>query len=310
MECTLVCDTNFRITRCDQKASDVFMCPSDEWLIGKPILNFMTPLVANRHRCIFSHIFPRDKSFIQDVKHSMSNASRVVMYNASMMPMMCSVGIDIQKDHVKVKITRQSSFPTLADTIPDNYKKFINESPGKQHLEECERLTCVIMDLSGSTEYVVKHGGKKMANILAKVYQISANCVLELYPFVYVHELIGDSVFLVVNAPFMIKYTYANASEIAIQVSKEIQCQTDILLNDTHMFLRVGIASGPVTAGVVDGRTFRLFGPTVHLAQRLESVCPRGKIAMNLVDDLDNQVGITKCSTELKGFGLTDYYVV
>lgn len=306
MECTLVCDENFEITWCDPYACDVFMCRSKDFLIGKSILDFMTPLVANRHRCIFKTIFPRENSTFKEV--NMSNASRVVMYSAQKTPMMCSVRIDIQEHHVKISVQRQSSFPTLSDTIPDHYKKFINESPGKQHLEECEDITCVIMDLGRSTEYVVQHGGRKMANVLTKVYQIAANCVLELYPFVYVHELIGDSVFLVVNAPFMVKYEHANASEIAYRVSREIQRQTDEMLQDTNMFLRVGIASGPVTAGVVDGRTFRLFGPTVHLAQRLEAVCPPSKIAMNRA--LVSQENITTCSAELKGFGKTVYYVV
>lgn len=310
MECTLVCDENFVITWCDEYACDVFMCGSKDFLVGNSILDFMTPLVANRHRCIFNTIFPRKTSNIQKVGNGMSNASRMVMYSSQKTPMMCSVGVHIQEHHVKISVQRKSSFPTLSDTIPDYYKKFINESPGKQHLEDCEDITCVIMDLSGSTEYVVKQGGRKMANILGKVYQIAANCVLELYPFVYVHELIGDSVFLVVNAPFMVKYEHANATEIAYRVSKEIQMKTDELLQHTGMFLRVGIASGPVTAGVVDGRTFRLFGPTVHLAQRLESTCPPSKIAMNRVDTLVSQENITKCIAELKGFGETVYYVL
>lgn len=310
MECTLVCDKNFVITWCDQHACDVFMCGGTDSLVGKSILDFMTPLVANRHRCIFKTIFPRKTSAVQEeVSHSMSNASRVVMYSIQKTPMMCSVVINIQEHQVNVSVKRQSLFPTLSDTIPDYYKKFINESPGKQHLEDCEDVTCVIMDLSGSTEYVVKQGGRKMANILTKVYQIAANCVLELYPFVYVHELIGDSVFLVVNAPFMVKHKHANGMEIAYRVSKEIQMKTDELLQNTGMFLRVGIASGPVTAGVVDGRTFRLFGPTVHLAQRLESVCPQSTIAMNQMDTLVSQENITKCSADLKGFGETVYYI-
>jgi class 3 adenylate cyclase len=290
---------NFEITWCDQHACDVFMC--QDFLIGKSILDFMTPLVASRHRGF-------SKSDIHKVNHGMSNASRVVMYSAQKTPMMCSVHVEILEDHLKLTVKKQSAFPTLADTIPDYYKKFINESPGKQHLEECPNITCVIMDLSGSTEFVVKHGGQKMGTILGQVYQIAANCVLELYPYVYVHELIGDSVFLVVNAPFMVKYQHANALEISYRVSKDIQRQTDELLKDTDMFLRVGIASGPVTAGVVDGRTFRLFGPTVHLAQRLESACPRSKIAMNKV--VSSQENITKCNAELKGFGETVYYVV
>ncbi|CAE8642139.1 unnamed protein product, partial [Polarella glacialis] len=36
---------------------------------------------------------------------------------------------------------------------------------------------------------------------------------------------------------------------------------------------------GRASAGVVDGRSFRIFGDTVHKAQRLESVCPRSKVA-------------------------------
>uniref|UniRef100_A0A7S1LJ33 Guanylate cyclase domain-containing protein n=1 Tax=Alexandrium catenella TaxID=2925 RepID=A0A7S1LJ33_ALECA len=84
-----------------------------------------------------------------------------------------------------------------------------------------------------------------------------------------------------------------------------------------EMHARAGITVGPVSAGVVDGRSFRVFGATVHLAQRLEGLCPRGRVACSLdfLGAVHRHTGKRGLSVELreaeaKGFGQVRFAIV
>mmetsp|Transcript_177633 Transcript_177633/g.432176 ORF Transcript_177633/g.432176 Transcript_177633/m.432176 type:complete len:131 (-) Transcript_177633:144-536(-) len=112
----------------------------------------------------------------------------------------------------------------------------------------------------------------------------------------------------------MVRYP-SRAAAIGSRVAMQVQRQLDVMLAaySPEMYTRVGVAVGPVTAGVVDGRTFRVFGSTVHLCQRLESMCPRGKVACSmdfvdtLVQQIDENVTIEVQESEAKGFGVIKY---
>lgn len=298
MHAKLHCDENQVIVRAYGTVEQIFQ----EDVLGKHITKYMTPCIAAFHTRMFMYL-KRRPTF------SMSNANRFVLLNAERNPFMCDVHVEMTDNTSVVSIENVSHSLSIHDTIPWRYQRFIGESPGKIHLEECT-VTCVLMDLSNSTSFVVEHGGTKFAGMLSKLYQLVTQHVVQMYPFVYVHELLGDSVFMVVNAPFMIKFPLGNSSEIALDVSRKIQESVDSLLQGTNMHMRVSIAHGPVSAGVIDGRSFRLFGPTVHLAQRLESVCPHGQITLNdsAAKQLPQAYPLQKHTHDLKGFGNVDYF--
>lgn len=298
MYAILYCDENQFIVRSEGTVQEIFQ----EDVLGKHITEYMTPFIAAFHKRMFVFL-KRRPTF------TMSNANRFVMLNCNKKPFMCDVHVDMTESKSVVSIENVSHSLSIHDTIPVSYQSFIGESPGRIHLEECD-VTCVVMDLSNSTSFVVKHGGTKLAGVLGKLYKIVMQHVIQMYPFVYVHELLGDSVFLVVNAPFMIKHPCGNSAELALDVSRKIQEAVDSLLQGTGMYLRVGIAHGPVSAGVIDGRSFRLFGPTVHLAQRLESVCPSGNITLNesIAEQLPHTYPLHRHTHSLKGFGNVDYF--
>mmetsp|Transcript_4347 Transcript_4347/g.12710 ORF Transcript_4347/g.12710 Transcript_4347/m.12710 type:complete len:131 (-) Transcript_4347:90-482(-) len=112
----------------------------------------------------------------------------------------------------------------------------------------------------------------------------------------------------------MVRYP-SRAAAIGFHVAMQVQRRLDVMLAaySPEMYTRVGIAVGTVTAGVVDGRTFRVFGSTVHLCQRLESLCPRAKVACSmefldaLCQQVDDNMTVELLESEAKGFGMIRY---
>jgi class 3 adenylate cyclase len=249
----------------------------------------------------------------------MSMASRFIMYTVDKIPFMCGISINIQLDYqgicgyiVNVHIDVSKSTNALCgniDAVPNNCIRCLGSDAFIT--KNYNDVTCIMMDICGSTEYVRRNTDENAAMLMRTIFDISRKHIVEMYPFVYIHELIGDCVFIIVDAPYMVR----NQSNVAIDISRKIQKDVDNFLqignSETNMYLRVGIACGPVAAGIIDGRTFRLFGLTVHIAQRLESVCPEGKITFNQkFKDKHNIEDCVQHCKILKGLGNVTYYTL
>lgn len=92
----------------------------------------------------------------------------------------------------------------MVDSVPRNYLPYINRDPGL-YVNNYDDVTCIMMDLANSTAFCVNNSPRNTASVYYDVHRIAKEVVLEVYPFVYIHELIGDAVFLVVNASFMVR---------------------------------------------------------------------------------------------------------
>jgi class 3 adenylate cyclase len=319
----LLCDASHIIYDCDPNALRCLRATSTKDILNQPITRFMSKYIANIHeKHLFGLVRNANKEQLRALmkrllRNNMSKACRYVMYTTHGCPFMCRIEIDIQLDEqgyvngfiVHVNANTRCSLSSIRDTIPTDYKCFIGSD--HYHVQEYDNVTCIMMDVCESTDFVRRKGGGHMAAMLQRIYEIANSCVIEMYPFVYVHELIGDCVFVIAHAPFMVKTTRIS-QHVAIRVACVIQTQVDTFLHqelgEPRMYLRVGIATGPVTAGVIDGRTFRLFGTTVHRAQRLESICERGCIATDYHFHCENAI---PCTTDtLKGFDRVDYFII
>lgn len=305
MKCVLLCDCNQVVVQSTGDSFRIFKAD----IIGLPILQFMTPIVAELHTKLFRQKrIPKAERF---KSFHMSNAQRFVLLDIHKHPMMCDVLVNIQTDFsctLCIQVVHEQM--TLFDTIPRKYQRYLGRNKNDMMIDEYNAVTCVFMDLYGTYPFMKKHGNHEMACVYQKLYNITMKHIIELYPFVYVHELVGDTIFMVVNAPFMITHPHGNSAQLAFDVAKEIQTNADTsILTPYDMYLRVGIAVGPVTGGVIDGRTFRLFGSVVHLTQRLESICPKGRIVVNDEIAKNLRCEMTQAHDVLKGFGEVTYYI-
>lgn len=314
MVAKFTCDTDFLIQSYDANACTLLKCDNRE-LCNKCITVLMSPFIANLHKQYFDIL--RKSSTETRVKYAfhiarnMTNASTFVIYDVHKQPILCKINVTLSEDLSSIiHIDKQThNLTSIPNAFVDNFC-----IDGSLKVQKYHNTVCVMMDIANSTDFVNRSGDPlKIAELYYDIYKIAKNSVLQYYPYIYIHELLGDSIFLIVNAPFMIKKKYRCSTKIALDVSMQLQKEVDELLkrNDktNSMHLRVGIAQGDIAAGVFDGRNLRAFGRPINLSQRLESLCEKGNI--NVASDVSleniNSYDTVYHTYNIKGFGTMAY---
>ncbi len=139
------------------------------------------------------------------------------------------------------------------------------------------------------------------------------------YPYVYIHEIIGDSFVLLINADWTYnipKYCTTIALNFVTQLNNR---------SKEYVQSRIGISYGKISYGNI-GDHFRIFGNTINMASRLENQ----SIINNVVVDkpffskLKDEYSLIKNTSDtsyidnltthklcvLKGFGSKDCYFI
>lgn len=133
------------------------------------------------------------------------------------------------------------------------------------------------------------------------------------YPFIYLHEVIGDSFIVALNAD----WTYTSHLFCATLAVVFIE---DLVKATRHFVsIRAGVAYGKIHYGTI-GSTFRFFGFPMNMSSRLENKCnPHeinicNKLYSKLVEEqryLQYTLSVPQKRTALlKGFGETEYYAL
>ncbi|CAE8588574.1 unnamed protein product [Polarella glacialis] len=280
--CLLQCDSEHVIQEASMLACALLRYDRQD-LVGRPILDLMPPAVALVHRKMFRDLrqcSPEDFSrAAKQIKSNMSKCREFILLDSHHDPVVCAVSVDLRSDLSSTVVLKEVKGNYL-HTVPRGFEKFINSKPGF-HVKEYDNAVCIMLDIAGSTEFACAHSSRDMARLLHNVYTTVNDVVARnAFPYAYIHEVVDDSVLILVNAGFMVSYPSSTAL-ISFDVALESQRQVDQKLSELGAdgcWARVGIGMGPISAGVVDGRNFRIFGETKHKAQRLESVCPRSKV--------------------------------
>jgi len=342
----LVCDQELVIKEVDEFIGTYLNYQTDE-LIGKSITMLMSPTIRDLHNDL-----PKFKNMpqhcldglIQKLKYDMSKCIEYAVYDKMKKPHFCKININLDKQtfQSEVFITVINKKRQYDYNVPIEFQKYLH-TEAEVHVEEYKHVICLMMDIAGSTQYAIENKGEAMAKLLHSMYNIVNNVITKhFFPLVYIHETVGDSILLIIDAPFMPRYPSRSAT-IAVQCASLIQQKVDNYLKECadYLFLRVAITEGCVTAGVIDGRCFRVFGPVVHLAQRLEAMANKNEITMSesfvhfwinqqgmlcKTDSVKNQVYcdnlifdehdndeysyIKQQTSPIKGFGLLEYYAL
>lgn len=170
-------------------------------------------------------------------------------------------------------------------------------------MEELPNRICIMMDLANSTKLVNTISISELTKLYFEIAKAIDNIVCKKYhPYARIHETAGDSVFIVVDSQ------YKHRCNMAISmVSEIIEKTNEILVEYVDVYYRCGMTLGDLRGGIIDGRTYRLFGAPINLAARLESLGEKNQIVFSdsfceLLDTEGESHNLTYNKVCVKGF--------
>eukprot|EP00927_Polykrikos_kofoidii_P030252 TRINITY_DN2605_c0_g1_i6.p1 TRINITY_DN2605_c0_g1~~TRINITY_DN2605_c0_g1_i6.p1 ORF type:complete len:1112 (+),score=142.75 TRINITY_DN2605_c0_g1_i6:62-3397(+) len=211
--------------------------------------------------------------------------------------MACSIRLEEHLSHVAHFEMRRSSekleesvaakaasSQLLNSLLPPHVVALVNQgvSPIAQHHP---LVTIIFTDIKGYTAYSSKLNPMELVGFLNSMYSAFDEIIVNWQ--LHKIEIIGDAYFISAGCPEAISVhgtiqppEYAMR---AVEVALTMQRTMAVVVDDPSVQMRVGLHSGPVTAGVVGkkGPRYHLFGPTVSYAEKMESHGIPGRVQIS-----------------------------
>jgi adenylate cyclase len=169
--------------------------------------------------------------------------------------------------------------------------------------------TVVFTDIAGFTPWVKQTDPARVVELLDDLFSRFDN-VAEQFGVEKI-KTVGDSYMAVAGAPI----PRADHAQAAFDFARATLTQTQAWRTeqDVPLHLRVGVASGPVVAGVIGRQRilFDVWGETVNLAARMESsgIADTVQLATSTVALLKDTTGLERREVDVKGIGPVEAYI-
>jgi hypothetical protein len=187
---------------------------------------------------------------------------------------------------------------TVSSAISDLIPPILRDCPIKTTPTlYADNVGIISMDLCGSTPYIDSVGiGPYIASQTILFNELRQRLDIDLFPLVRLHEVLGDSFVMTVNAPWWCVNRVQVLEEFILIVAQYLTWHMNNICTkffNGKIFIRCGVSWGSVVANIT-GRHFRMYGRCFNVACRLEGLCQR-----NYVHMLDNS---SSNKINLKGF--------
>jgi len=164
----------------------------------------------------------------------------------------------------------------LRNTLPDAIVERLKANPGSLIADSIDDATVMFADISGFVALARRLGADQTVDLLSRI--VSQFDALAVEHGVEKIKTIGDAYMVVGGLPEPVPDHTARLARMAfdmLRCIKRLRNETGLDLN-----IRIGVASGPVTAGVIGTRKFSydVWGDPVNLASRLEALAAPGRI--------------------------------
>lgn len=271
----------------------------------------MTPHMNLLHKKMFISAYKNGDSLARNrYLHCLSSRTHerpIIVYNVNREPLFVNLHVEELKDLGKLRdspqlqdqnyhseyyfrvcmrprIAQDESAYFYTDSIRDLRATCKNFTPSKT------KMVVICIDFMNSTELLVSRGPYNLAHVNKRFYEDIIDIIRHyFYPYISIHEIIGDCFVLVLNASWTYNLPQFCAT-LAINFVNHLYCRSHSYVN-----MRVGISYGEIIYGFI-GPSLRFFGDSMHVASRLEG---KGVLGNALV----NQEFYQKLLSECTGFG-------
>ncbi len=192
----------------------------------------------------------------------------------------------------------------LRNVLPDAIVERLKANPGSAIADSIEGASVMFADISGFVALTLRLGADKTVELLSRI--VSEFDALAVRHGVEKIKTIGDAYMVVAGLPDPVPDHTARLARMGLDMLDYIarlRRESGLNLN-----IRVGLASGPVTAGVIGTKKFSydVWGEPVNLASRLEGQAAPGRILVcptchaRLIDAFEFE---PRDPIEIKGIG-------
>jgi hypothetical protein len=302
----VICNNDLRII----EASDNFFLITNytkEDLIGEFIGILMNDLLSYLHRNIFIQKFQKANIFEQkkllSKLYGHNKRREVIIYDKFRNPHYVDMSINMNVyNNLIIDLNHNMS-------NNNNINLYTSDIKLDRHIfiKSKNNIIIINIDFIDSTQITKENGVEHMIAINKLFYYDIVNLIInDYYPFIYIHEIIGDSFILVMNIDW--GYTINEyCASIAIKFLVELN-----RLTCKYIKFKVGITYGNLYYGYLD-HNIRFFGDEMNMSSRLHSMCKNGEIIVqnNFFDKLKSEIDVSNLSFtkeiyNLKGLGMTE----
>ena len=192
----------------------------------------------------------------------------------------------------------------LRNVLPDAIVERLKAKPGVAIADSIDEASVMFADISGFVALTLRLGADKTVELLSRI--VSEFDALAARHGVEKIKTIGDAYMVVAGLPEPTSDHTARLARMALDMLgyiAELRTETGLALN-----IRVGLASGKVTAGVIGTKKFSydVWGEPVNLASRLEGLSAPGRVLVcptchaRLIDAFEFE---PRGSIDIKGLG-------
>tara|TARA_B110000285_G_scaffold192203_1_gene220435 strand:- start:276 stop:1325 length:1050 start_codon:yes stop_codon:yes gene_type:complete len=304
----VILDLDFRIVHCTTEFTRLTGHKLED-LKNKCVSRLMTYFVKITHEKLFSRLRNSNKSetFVAlDKEIEIMRKMRFVnIISAHDTVIKCNLNFSYDYTGIYIKFKKVTNIHS-PHIIDKTQLALMNDEP-RFSVSEYPDYVSILFDVCNSTELVKQMNSTDIAKLYHDLIKLVSDKINKKYtPYARIHETCGDSIYIYIKP---CESQFSMAILLAIEASRLMNRILDKY--DTHV--RCGITIGTLSGGVIDGRTFRMFGESINLAQRLEGLCNKNEI--NISDDIfenlvpADQGKFKKIIGKVPNFGTMEYYI-
>lgn len=237
--------------------------------------------------------------------YTMSFAISVVSAWAMVVVIIWYSGRVIARAEEAMELEYQTSEALLANILPASIAARLKDPERKVIADKYDEASVLFADIAGFTERASETAPAELVRFLDRLYS-DIDALVEKHRLEKI-KVSGDSYMVVSGVPWPRRDHVEALANLALDMADAIARLKDP--QGRAVSVRIGLASGPVVAGVVGSRRFfyDVWGDAVNVASRMESTDSVGRIQLpeTMYERLkDNFVLEERGDVEVKGKGL------